>query len=254
MKKSEKSAVCSDCATLGTGENSGYLAALPNLYRVLKSGRGDEIGDLITSEQDMSDLILPADELEVQIKELERLIQYRQRENLLEVDACGNVIMHTVGAIDRVSMSPEYWNNAEVITHNHPSGATLSWTDISHQFDSECREIRACAGGLWYSIQKDDRCGNYDPAEIDQTFSGLLYRGDIESMIEAAEINGLETEVNEEELKCSPIQPKSMSYLEFRQKAEQARGEHRILRVVRLHLLLKQHAPRANLIYKAGEL
>lgn len=45
-----------------------------------------------------------------------------------------------------------------------------------------------------------------------------------------------------------------MIYSKFRQRAEQTRGEHRILRVVRLHLALKEHTPEVILIYKAGEL
>jgi hypothetical protein len=136
MTKSEKPLSCLDCATLGAGEASGYLAALPNLYRVLKSGREFDTGDLITPEQERSTLILPADELQERVKELERRIQYRPRENLLALDACGNVIMHTVGAIDHVSMNTGYWNAAAVITHNHPSGATLSGTDISQLLTS----------------------------------------------------------------------------------------------------------------------
>lgn len=148
MKKSEKSLSCSDYATLGAGETSGYLAALPNLYRSLKSDGEYEIGDLITPERERSTIILPAGELQERVKELERLIQYRPREKLLAVDACGNVIMHTIGAIDHVSMNTGYWNTAAVITHNHPSGATLSGMDISQLFNTKCPEIKACAGGL----------------------------------------------------------------------------------------------------------
>ncbi|HJK78887.1 MAG TPA: hypothetical protein O0Y06_07995 [Methanocorpusculum sp.] len=254
MKKSEKFLSCSDCATLGAGETSGYLAALPNLYRVLKSGGEYEIGDLLTPKRERSTFILPADELQERVKELERQIQYRPRENLLAVDRCGNVIMHTVGAVDHVSMNTGYWNAAAVITHNHPSGATLSGTDISQLFNTACPEIRACAGGLWYSIQKEDGCRNYDPAEIDTEFSELLHSVDVEALIDATENNGLETDIDEEKQTCAPVQPESMTYVEFRQRAEQARGEHRILRVVRLHLALKEHAPKVNLIYKAGEL
>ena len=175
MKKHENSLNCSDCAVLGTVENVGSLATLPNLYRVLKSGGEFETGDLITPEREWSTLPLPADELQERVKELERMIQYRPRENLLAVDDCGNVIMHTVGAVDHVSMSTRYWNTAKVITHNHPSGATLSGTDISQLFNTTCPEIRACAGGLWYSVRKEDGCRNYDPAEIDQEFSEMLH-------------------------------------------------------------------------------
>lgn len=254
MTKSKKQPACSECTTIETGYNPGYLAALPNLYRVLKSGGEFETGDLITPEQERSTLILPPDELQERVKELERLIQYRPRENLLALDTCGNVIMHTVGAIDHVSMNTGYWNAAAVITHNHPSGATLSGTDISQLFNTKCPEIRACAGGLWYSIQKEDGCRNYNPAEIDTEFSELLHLVDVDALIDATENNGLETDINEEKQTCAPIQPESMTYAEFRQRAEQARGEHRILRVVRLHLALKEHAPEVNLIYKAGEL
>ena len=198
MTKSEKSLSCLDCATMGAGEASGYLAALPNLYRVLKSGREFETGDLITPEQERSTLILPADELQERVKELGRLIQYRPRENLLALDACGNVIMHTVGAIDHVSMNTGYWNAAAVITHNHPSGATLSGTDISQLFNTKCPEIRACAGDLWYNIQKEDGCRSYNPAEIDTEFSELLHLVDVDALIDATENNGLETDIDEE--------------------------------------------------------
>ena len=101
----------------------------------------------------------------------------RQTEYAMLVDAQGNsTIPYSAGDIkgtsSHVNINSQFWNNAEVLSHNHPRkaadavlGGTFSDADLT-QFSSHknCKTIRAAAAEGTYSMSKT---ANFNKAGFD---------------------------------------------------------------------------------------
>lgn len=210
-------------------------------------------GDLMTPFKNWNKTLLPKRELLNKVHKLESIIQNRRVENILAIDERGNVIMHVVGERGKVSMDKEYWNNAAIITHNHPDGATLSGTDVSHLFDTDCDEIRACAGGVWYSVQRGS-CEDLDAEEVEVSITAKLNEAMSKSLYDACQYNEIPIEIDLNNLTCKTIKPSYMSEEIFKEKVRKSKKEQRILSVIYLHNAMREYTDENNIIYNVGEL
>ena len=210
-------------------------------------------GHLTTPEAERMTKPLADDELYIRLIELEKQIQNMPEEHILAVDECGNVLIHLVGKRDSVILPQEYWDSAKVITHNHPDGATLSDTDISRLYDTDIKEIRACTGGVWYSIKREDET----PKEAEAVREELAtYLADVEQncIVEICDRNGVDVEVNTESGMFAPIQPAGIDEEAFEEICNSTMREYKLLRIVRLHKALESYAGMNNLCYEVGAL
>ncbi|MDO5846284.1 MAG: hypothetical protein Q4Q04_05105 [Methanocorpusculum sp.] len=242
-----------------SAKTAGAMVIVPSgeigKYPVAKQNKPFELTEdcLATTDEDVTTDPLSREELQEIAKHYETIIQHDTRENILAIDECGNVIKHAVGTREAVTMEREFWDDAAIITHNHPDGVTFSATDVSHLFDTDCGEIRVCSGGAWYSIRKTPAV-NLTAVGVEIELSAFLIRADSDAAEAASEKNGITIEINEETRVCRAVRPDGMTKEDFLERAEQARKDYRILRVIALHKALMSYAKARNLIYEVGEL
>ena len=210
-------------------------------------------GHLTTPETERKTILLTEEELHTRLIELERQIQNHEEENVLAVDECGNVLIHLVGKRDCVVLPREYWDSAKVVTHNHPDGATLSETDISRLYDTNIEEIRACAGGVWYSVKREDE-EDKNAAAVREELADYLAEVEQNCIIEICDRNGVDVEVDTETGMFYPIQPPGIEDKLFTDICNTSIREYKLLRVVRLHKALVSYAGMSNLCYRVGVL
>ena len=210
-------------------------------------------GHLTTPEAERKSKPLTEEELYTRIIELEKQIQNLPEENVLAIDECGNVLTHLVGKREDVAMPLEYWESAKVVTHNHPDGATLSDTDISRLYDTGIEEIRACTGGVWYSVKREDETPK-DAAVVRDELATYLADVEQNCIVEICDKNGVDVEVNAESGMFSPIQHTGLTDEQFKDVCNESMRQYKLLRVVRLHKALESYARMNNLCYKVGAL
>ncbi len=211
-------------------------------------------GDLITPESEKNHQTLNPLELHKRICELETIICTRPKENILAIDKCGNVIMHNVGEKNRVSMNREYWDDAKIVTHNHPSGRTFSGADVSCLFSTNCDEIRACTFNTWYSIKRTEKTPNLDADKVELALSQTLTNRVIQAAKDACKNNYVTVQILEDKRELKPIKGIWDSEEEFRESLRQAKKEFSILSVVYTHKALKEYADANKILYEVGEL
>lgn len=235
--------------------SAGWNMGLPEIYQADR--KKAVIGDLITPDEELCEYCLEDDELFERVCELERKIQNRPLENILAIDECGNVIMHLIGDFKRVSMGLQYWDSAKVITHNHPNGATLSGTDVSHLFDTDCMEIRACSFNTWYSVKITDEAldiEDLDAEKVERELSAILNEEVIKSLQNSCRHNGFEIEIDSESKTVKPVKPENMSNTEFLKRIALAKREQHILSIVYTHKAMKDYTAANKIKYEVGEL
>lgn len=232
----------------------GDVAAVEEIQPTTQQTNYCIVGNLITNPRERSSTPLSYDDLLRRVKTLELEIQDQPHENILAIDECGNVLMHLIGGKNRVSMSRKHWNAAKVVTHNHPDGGTLSGSDISHLFDTECQEVRACCFNTWYSARRTAKTADKDAETVLSELTEDINDAVKEAAADACFNNSVGLKTDSKTHRFTPINNAGMSVDDFGECAEQAGREFSILSVVYTHSAVAEYAADNEIDYNVGEL
>ena len=153
-----------------------------------------------------------------------------------------------------MQLPAKYWNEGKVITHNHPDGATLSAVDVSRLYETPINEIRACSGGVWYSVKRGDETTPRNPYAVETELFNHLLNNEEFAIRDICEKNGIYADININNGTCKAVKPWEMSNSEFARMKDKSIKEVGILRILRLHQALADYCSKNGIIYTFGGL
>jgi len=209
--------------------------------------------DLTTPDEFISDKKLSEEELGEYVNRIERIISGEREENVVCFDECGNIIGHLRGERNAATIPKEYLESSIIITHNHPDGGTLSATDVSRLYEGNAEEIRAVAGGVWYSIKQTENTLQKPAVVVRKELGAYMDENEYLTIFDVCESKGIC--VNREKGKgIIPKMPEWMNKRKFVSQIQDIQRETKLLRILRLHQALSKYAEANNLEYKIGVL